>query len=165
MGSQLTVDVVVEIPQGNRNKYSYDKETGRLRLDSVLARASALRADYGYVPNTIAQDGKALHAMVLINSPTLPGCVVESKVVGLLQSVVATDDGRTIHALLCVAVADPEFAHFEKDEDIPSSIKDDILETISLYSSNPDESKEGFQLLDQETGLRVLHESIARSAS
>lgn len=163
MGSQLTIDVVIEIPQASRNKYTYDKEIGLLRLESVLAHASTLRADYGYVPNTVGQNGKMLHALILINSPTIPGCVVESKVVGLLQSVVTEDGGPDVEVLLCVGVADPEFARLEKGDDITSPILDDIFTTISLYCTNHNDSKPRFQLLDQDAGLRVLHESIARS--
>jgi inorganic pyrophosphatase len=64
-----SVDVVVEIPQGSRNKYEVDHATGRIRLDRTLFTSTIYPADYGFVPNTLAEDGDPIDAMVLVSEP------------------------------------------------------------------------------------------------
>lgn len=162
MGSQFTVDVVIDLAQGSRNQYRYDREFGTQRLERVLSLASTCKADYGHVPNTTAEDGNELRALVLINGPVSPGCIVESKVVGLLQQNSKDKDGQTINVILCAAIVDPEFANVETGADIPSEMQRDILFAVSLYHDSHEESVQGFELQDREAGLRVLHESIAR---
>jgi inorganic pyrophosphatase len=67
------VVVIVEIPQGSRNKYEYDAELGAFRLDRMLFSSVHYPADYGYVKDTLAEDGDPLDAMVLVDEPTFPG--------------------------------------------------------------------------------------------
>ncbi len=78
------IDVVVEIPSGTRNKYEFDEVTGRLRLERQLPRSMAYPADYGFVPETLAEDGDPLDALVLIDEPVVPGCIVRVKLLGVL---------------------------------------------------------------------------------
>ena len=68
-----TIDVVVEIPKGSRNKYEMDHHTGVIRLDRRLFSATVYPADYGFVPDTLAEDGDPLDALVLLGEPTFPG--------------------------------------------------------------------------------------------
>src|SRR5512139_3298277 len=79
------IDVVVEIPRGSRNKYEYDHVRGVMRLDRRLFTATMYPADYGFVPDTLADDGDPLDALVLVDDPTFPGCWIEARPVGVLQ--------------------------------------------------------------------------------
>ncbi len=72
-----TIEVVVEIPRGSRNKYEYDHERHIMRLDRRLFSATFYPADYGFVPDTLAEDGDPLDVLVLLDEPTFPGCLVE----------------------------------------------------------------------------------------
>ena len=83
MDTDRTIDVMVEIPRGSRNKYEYDHEHHVFRLDRRLFSATFYPADYGFVPDTLAEDGDPLDALVLIDEPTFPGCMVESRPVGV----------------------------------------------------------------------------------
>ena len=78
------IDVVVEIPRGSRNKYEMDKDKGVIRLDRRLFSATVYPADYGYVPDTLAEDGDPLDALVLLDDPTFPGCWVTARPVAIL---------------------------------------------------------------------------------
>ena len=71
--SGLTFDVTVEIPKGQKNKYEVDHETGRIRLDRTLFTSTQYPADYGFIEETLGQDGDPLDALVLITEPTFPG--------------------------------------------------------------------------------------------
>ncbi len=81
----MDFDVLVEIPKGQRNKYEVDHETGRIRLDRTLFTATCYPADYGYIEDTLGQDGDPLDALVLLEEPTFPGCLVRSRPVAMLQ--------------------------------------------------------------------------------
>jgi inorganic pyrophosphatase len=84
-GSQdQSVDVLVEIPRGSRAKYELDQTTGRIRLDRVLFSSVHYPADYGFVMDTIGGDGDPLDALVVVEEPTFPGCVVPSRPIGTL---------------------------------------------------------------------------------
>src|SRR3954470_20905522 len=73
--SRVAFDVTIEIPKGGRNKYELDHETGRIRLDRTLSTATQYPADYGFIENTLGEDGDPLDALVLLQEPTFPGCL------------------------------------------------------------------------------------------
>ena len=70
------IDVVIEIPRGSRNKYEYDHVQHVIRLDRRLFSATVYPTDYGFVPDTLAEDGDPLDVLVLLDDPTFPGCWV-----------------------------------------------------------------------------------------
>src|SRR5205085_5033198 len=78
------IDVVIEIPRGSRNKYEIDHATGRIHLDRRLFSATVYPADYGFVPDTLAEDGDPLDVLVLLEDPTFPGCWINARPVGVL---------------------------------------------------------------------------------
>ncbi len=79
-----SVDVFVEIPRGSRTKYELDPTSGRIRLDRVLASSVHYPADYGFVTETRGGDGDPLDALVVVEEPTFPGCVVPARPIGTL---------------------------------------------------------------------------------
>ena len=81
----MEFDVVIEIPRGSRNKYEADHSTGRIRLDRTLFTATQYPADYGYVEDTLGEDGDPLDALVLVQEPTFPGCLIRSRAVGMFR--------------------------------------------------------------------------------
>lgn len=72
----MEVEVVVEIPQRSRNKYEMDHVSGRIRLDRMLFTSTRYPLDYGFIPETLAEDGDPLDVMVMLDEPTFPGCLV-----------------------------------------------------------------------------------------
>ncbi|WP_238006306.1 inorganic diphosphatase [Dactylosporangium sp. AC04546] len=102
----MDVDMVVEIPAGSRNKYEMDHRLGRLRLDRTLFTATAYPADYGYVPETLAEDGDPIDAMVLLDEPTFPGCGVRVRPIGVFWM---HDERGPDAKLLCVPAGDPRW--------------------------------------------------------
>src|ERR1700761_6446620 len=106
-------DVLIEIPKGSRNKYEVDHETGRIRLDRRLFTSTAYPTDYGYVENTPGEDGDPLDALVILDEPTFPGCVIKCRAIGMFRM---TDEAGGDDKLLCVPAADPRVEHLR---DIP----------------------------------------------
>lgn len=79
----MDIEVIVEIPQGSRNKYEMDHDSGRIRLDRLLFTSTRYPADNGFVTGTLAEDGDPLDALVLLGEPTFPGCVITARPVGV----------------------------------------------------------------------------------
>ncbi len=97
----MEFDVTIEVPRGQRNKYEVDHETGRIRLDRYLFTSMAYPADYGYIENTLGEDGDPLDALVLLPEPVYPGVVVEARPVGVFHM---TDEAGGDDKVLCVPV-------------------------------------------------------------
>jgi inorganic pyrophosphatase len=104
--AEATVDAFIEIPRGSRNKYEYDEERGRFRLDRVLYSSVHYPTDYGFIPDTLAPDGDHLDILVITYSPTFPGCLVEARPIGGLDM---TDEKGGDFKVLAVPVGDPRF--------------------------------------------------------
>ncbi len=134
-------DVVVEIPKGHRNKYEMDHEVGRIRLDRCLFTATSYPVDYGYIENTLAPDGDPLDAMVLIDEPTFPGCVVKCRPVGMLRM---TDERGQDDKVLCVPAGDPRLEHLRDIMHLPEFDKLEIQHFFTIYKElEPGKSVEG----------------------
>lgn len=101
-----TVEVLVEIPRGSRNKYEYDEETGVVRLDRVLYSSVHYPTDYGLIPHTRAPDGDHLDVLVVVEEPTFPGCRLLVRPIGVLEM---RDEKGLDHKIIAVPVADPRF--------------------------------------------------------
>ena len=101
--SEMIFDVVIEIPSGSRNKYEIDHRTGEIRLDRMLFTATRFPHDYGFVKHTLSLDGDPLDALVMLDEPTFPGCIVSCRVVGMFRMV---DEKGGDDKLLCVAAGD-----------------------------------------------------------
>jgi inorganic pyrophosphatase len=102
--ARLAVEVFVEIPRGSRNKYEYDHRRGLFVLDRVLYSSVHYPTDYGYIPDTLALDGDHLDALVVVNEPTFPGCVIESRPIGVLHM---RDEKGDDSKILGVPIGDP----------------------------------------------------------
>ena len=96
------VNLVVEIPAGSRNKYEYCSEAGIMALDRVLHSSVRYPFDYGFIPNTLAEDGAPLDAMVIMDEPTFAGCLIKARPIGVLDM---SDCGEYDGKLLCVPAA------------------------------------------------------------
>jgi len=105
----------VEIPKGSQNKYTWDQERGRVRLDRVLHSSIHYPSDYGIVLNTMAEDGRPLDALVIVTNPTFPGCVIRGKVVGCLK---AQDEKGNDPKIIAVPLDDPRLSQIDRLEQI-----------------------------------------------
>lgn len=100
------INVVVEIPEGSRNKYEYDKQLDIFRLDRALHSSIHYPGDYGFAPQTLALDGDPLDVLVLVIEPTFPGCLVVARPIGLLEMI---DGDKEDDKILAVPVGEPAF--------------------------------------------------------
>ncbi len=125
-----TVCVVVEIPKGSRNKYELDKKTGLISLDRVLYSSLHYPGDYGLIPQTYYDDGDPLDILVMTNSPTFPGCLLEARPIGLFRM---TDRDQPDDKVLAVLKNDPFFAEYKDISDIPQHFLAEMAHFFSVY--------------------------------
>ena len=156
-----SVDVLVEIPRGSRQKYELDKKTGRIRLDRVLFSSVHYPADYGFVMQTLAGDGDPLDALVVVEEPTFPGCIVPARPIGtLLMSDERGDDEK----ILAVPTGDPRFAEVRDLDDLPKHWLREIETFFATYKeleSNKSSDVKGWH--DAEVAWKLIGEARDRA--
>ena len=126
----MEVTVVVEIPKGCRSKFEIDPATGTIWLDRILATSTQYPAEYGYIPDTAAEDGDPLDAIVLVEEQTVPGCHVRARPIGLLSMA---DEMGPDPKVLCVALGDPSVGGFHDIVDISQHLTEEIEHFFRVY--------------------------------
>ncbi|HET9898523.1 MAG TPA: inorganic diphosphatase [Streptosporangiaceae bacterium] len=128
----MEFDVVIEIPKGQRNKYEMDHKTGRIRLDRMLFTATRYPADYGYIEHTLAPDGDPLDALVLLEEPTFPGCLIKCRAIGMFR--MRDEKGRD-DKVLCVPATDPRIARLRDITDVSDFDRLEIQHFFEVYKA------------------------------
>jgi inorganic pyrophosphatase len=137
----MDFDVTVEIPKGNRNKYEVDHATGRIRLDRTLFTATQYPADYGFIEGTLGEDGDPLDALVLVQEPTFPGCLIRCRAIGMFRM---KDEKGGDDKVLCVPYGDPRQERLHDIEDVPEFDRLEIQHFFEVYKDlEPGKSVEG----------------------
>jgi len=155
--SEPVVDVMIEIPTGSRNKYEYDHEAHVIRLDRRLFTATAYPADYGFVPQTLSDDGDPLDALVLVADPTFPGCVVRARIIGVFFM---RDEAGLDAKLLTVLEHDPQWDTAHDIEDLPPHLLNEIEHFFSIYKDlEPGKSTDVRGFENREAALKELEAS------
>ena len=131
-GDINNVSVMVEVPKGSRNKYEYDKIRRRIKLDRMLFSSVHYPCDYGFVEDSLALDGDALDALVLLWEPTFPGCIIEAKPLGMF---IMSDEKGPDEKILCVPVADPLWNHIQVLDEVPPHLLKEIEHFFSIYKN------------------------------
>src|SRR3954464_9046623 len=104
------LNVVIDTPKGSRNKYGFDFEIDAYKLKSVLPHGSVFPFDFGSVPNTVAEDGDPLDVLVLMDEPVFVGCLVETRLLGVIEAE-QTEAGKTERNDRLIAVAAESHTH------------------------------------------------------
>ncbi|MBX2863887.1 MAG: inorganic diphosphatase [Leptolyngbyaceae cyanobacterium MAG.088] len=126
------INVLIEIAGGSKNKYEFDKDINAFALDRVLYASVQYPYDYGFVPNTLADDGDPLDGMVIMDEPTFPGCVIAARPIGMLEMI---DGGDRDEKILCVPDKDPRYVGVKTLDDIASHRLDEIAEFFKTYKN------------------------------
>ena len=137
----MDVEVIIEIPKGQRNKYEVDHATGRIRLDRMLFTSTRYPSDYGFIEDTLADDGDPLDALVLLEEPTFPGCLITARVIGMFRM---RDEKGLDDKVLCVPASDPRWNHLQDINDVPEFDRLEIQHFFEVYKDlEPGKSVEG----------------------
>jgi inorganic pyrophosphatase len=152
--------VVIETPKGSRNKFKYDDELGCYRLNKVLPEGMSFPYDFGFVPQTKAEDGDPLDVLLLMDQPAYPGIVVESRIVGVIEAE-QTEDGKTIRndRVLAVSVDSHTHADIKRPSDLNSKMIEELEQFFVAYNR---ENGRKFKLLGckgMKTAMKLIKKS------
>ena len=129
----VVFDVLIEIPRGSRNKYEVDHASGRIRLDRTLFTATQYPGDYGYVEDTLGEDGDPLDALVVtVGQPLFPGVLVLCRTIGMFRM---RDEMGADDKVLCVASTDPRMAHLRDIEHVSEFDRLEIQHFFEVYKA------------------------------
>src|SRR6516225_767454 len=150
---------VIEIPMGSSVKYELDKETGLLRLDRILYSAVFYPANYGFIPQTLAEDDDPLDVLVLCQEPVAPLTMVSARAIGLMTMV---DSGKRDHKILAVAVDDPEYNGFRQTTELPTHRLNMLRRFFQDYKTLEGKAVEVDEFEPAATALPVIEDALAR---
>lgn len=152
---------MIEIPKGSRNKYEVDHKTGRIRLDRTLFTATQYPADYGYIEETLGEDGDPLDALVLIQEPTFPGCLITARAIGMFRM---RDEKGGDDKVICVPSDDPRQEHLRDIHHVAEFYKLEIQHFFEVYKDlEPGKSVEGATWVgraEAETEIKQSYERL-----
>ncbi len=149
--------VVIETPKGSRNKYDYDAELGMYVLKSVLAEGMKFPYDFGFVPQTKAEDGDPLDVLILMDEPAFTGCIVEARIVGVIEAV-QTEDGKSIRNDRVLAVATQSHIHadIKEPKDLNSRMIDELEDFFIAYNKARGKKFKILGLKDADAAMKLI---------
>lgn len=130
LSDEFTIDAVIEIPKGSRNKYEYDRKKKMIRYDRMIFSSMFYPSDYGFIPETLAEDGDEIDVLVLVTEPTFPGCLMEVMPIGLFKMY---DEKGIDDKILCVPVSDPIWNKVTSLEEVNPHLKMEIEHFFQVY--------------------------------
>jgi inorganic pyrophosphatase len=157
--NELIVTALFEIPKGSRNKYEYDEKLKMLKFDRMLFSPVHYPTDYGFVRDTLAEDGDALDVLVLVWEPTFPGCIIDVKPVGLFKM---KDQNKRDDKILAVPISDPHWNHIENLDEVPPHLLREVGHFFSIYKELEEKKTEveGWEGFD--AAIRTIKEAQER---
>ena len=151
------VPAVIEIPRGSKLKYEIDKTTGLLMLDRVLYSSVHYPANYGFIPQSYADDGDPLDILVLMQEPVVPLTIVRARAIGGFKM---RDDKGDDDKIVAVAVDDPAFNHYADAGQLPPHVMIELERFFRDYKILEAKTTEIDQLYDREQALGVIRRSL-----
>jgi inorganic pyrophosphatase len=159
----MDVEVVIETPQGSRNKYRYEPKSGRIHLDRMLFTSTVYPLDYGKVQGTLAEDGKQLDALVWLDEPTFPGCLVTVRPIAVFWM---SDEKGPDAKLLTVAAHDIRKNGITDLTDVPRHLLNEIGHFFDIYKElEPGKSTDVRGWMDRAEAERVVKDAQARAGT
>jgi inorganic pyrophosphatase len=156
----MDIDITIEIPKGQRNKYEIDHETGRIRLDRTLFTATQYPADYGFVEDSLGEDDDPLDALVLVQEPTFPGCLIRARAIGLFRM---RDEKGPDDKVIAVPSDDPRQEHLRDVHHLNEFYRLEIQHFFEVYKVlEPGKVVEGGTWAGRDDAEKTIREAFER---
>ncbi len=155
--SPRLVNAIIEIPQGSRCKYEIDKESGLLMLDRVIYSSFYYPCNYGFIPQTYGGDKDPLDILVITSVPVQAMCIVQAKVLGVMQMV---DNGEADDKIIAVAANDPSVNHYNNIEELPKHFFDELRHFFEEYKKLENKTVKVDEIRDKTVALSIIQDAI-----
>src|SRR5438874_9364605 len=150
---------VIEIPQGSSVKYELDKKSGLIKLDRILFSAVFYPANYGFIPQTLAEDDDPLDVLVFCQEPVVPLSLINSRTVGLMTMV---DSGKKDHKIIAVATEDPEFNSYQEAAEMPPHRSTMLRRFFQDYKMLEGKAVEVDEMDPAKDAFPIIEDALAR---
>ena len=156
------VNAVVETPGGSRNKFKYDEELGYFTLSGVLPEGMVFPHAFGFVPRTKAADGDPEDILILMDEPSFAGCVVPSRLIGVMEAEQTEQDGNQERndRLIGVASQSYEFAEIATIDDLDKHVLKQIEQFFINYNKEKGKKFRVLQMRGPKQALKLLKKSL-----
>lgn len=151
------VNGIIEIPRGSRAKFEIDKETGLIKLDRVIYASMYYPLNYGFIPQTLGEDGDPLDIVVLTQVSVVPLCLIPSKVIGVMQMI---DRGESDEKIIAVAEHDPSVSHINDMADLPHHLISELRHFFENYKTLENKEVVINEFLPKENAFAVIEDSL-----
>tara|TARA_R110002073_G_scaffold118918_4_gene259075 strand:+ start:28772 stop:29377 length:606 start_codon:yes stop_codon:yes gene_type:complete len=150
---------IIEIPKGSSNKYELDKQTGMLRLDRVLSSAVYYPANYGFIPQTLAEDDDPLDVLVFCAEKVPTMCICEARAIGVMTMI---DDGQPDHKIISVLINDSEFEEYQTIANFPKHTFKMLKRFFEDYKQLEGKQVEVDEIQPAELAHEIIDASLVR---
>lgn len=151
------VNAVIEIPQGSRAKYEIDKDSGLLKLDRVIYSSFYYPCNYGFIPQTYGDDKDPLDILVITSQSVQALCLIEAKVIGVMQMI---DSGDADDKIIAVANHDPSVNHYNNIEELPPHFFDELRHFFEEYKRLENKTVQVNEFGDKAVALTIIEDAI-----
>jgi inorganic pyrophosphatase len=152
-------NTIIEIPFGSSVKYELDKDSGLIKLDRILYSAVYYPANYGFVPQTLAEDDDPLDVLVLCQEPVVPLTLMKARTIGLMTMV---DAGKKDHKIIAVASDDPEYHDFHEASEMPPHRLTMLRRFFQDYKQLEGKAVEVDEIQPAKTAYPIIEDALAR---
>lgn len=155
-----TIEIFVEIPKGSRNKYEFDHELNVMRLDRRLSSSTVYPADYGFVPDTLGEDGDPLDVMILLDEPTYPGVMVTGRPIGVFHMA---DEAGPDAKIICLPTWDSIYPGVEDISQLPPGLLNEIEHFFDVYKDlEPDKTVQTDGFSGKDAAVKIIEDAFKR---
>ena len=155
--SPVIVNALIEIPEGSKCKYEIDKKTGLLKLDRVIYSSFHYPVNYGFIPQTLGEDGDPLDILVMCSESIQALCLVEATVIGNMQMI---DTGEKDDKIIAVATKDPSVNHIKDINEIPPHFFAVLKNYFEQYKVLENKVVEIDDFQDKEAAFKIITTAI-----
>ena len=153
------VPVIIEVPKGSKTKYELDKKSGLIRVDRVLFSSVHYPANYGFIPQTLAEDDDPLDVLVLCQETVVPLTIIHARTIGLMTMM---DGGKKDHKVIAVATEDPEFNSYREASEMPPHRLRMLSRFFADYKQLEGKSVEVDEIESAKEAYPVIEDALAR---
>jgi inorganic pyrophosphatase len=151
------VNAIIEIPQGSRAKYEIDKDSGLLKLDRIIYSSFYYPCNYGFIPQTYGDDKDPLDILVITSLPVQAMCLMQAKVIGVMQMI---DSGDADDKIIAVAQNDPSVNHYNNIEEIPPHFFEELRHFFEEYKKLENKTVTVNEFGDKSMALAIIEDSF-----